>query len=168
MAESRPCYAGEHGYAPGMSDHDLGEVARALARPDAERMRRQTAAYADYHSRGAGEWPEEWADDFGEIISCHFDNPEKSLAYVALAVSESDDAGFLGLMGCSNLENILHDPEPALLGRIIAEARKSARFRWLLNHPFKVAIAEKAWDAIEPFRFTGPHEEPPSETLPPR
>ena len=142
------------------------ELERALARPDADRMRQQLLAYAEYDAKGAGHWPDDLADDFSEIISCHFDDPEKALAYVVIAASQSNDASFLGLMACSNLENVLFEPKPELLERIIAEARKSARFRWLLSHPFKVAVADQAWEAIEPFRVTGPHEEPSYDTLP--
>jgi hypothetical protein len=144
------------------------ELERALARPDADRMRQQLLAYAEYDAKGAGHWPDDLADDFSEIISCHFDDPEKALAYVVIAASQSNDASFLGLMACSNLENVLFEPTPELLERIIAEARKSARFRWLLSHPFKVAVADQAWEAIEPFRVTGPHEEPSYDTLPAR
>ncbi len=144
------------------------ELERALARPDANEMRRNLLAYARYIAEDSGDWPEEFADDFGEIISCHRDDPEKSLAYVVVAASLSDDARFLGLMGCGNLEDVLCDPSPELLDRIVAEARKSARFRWLLSNPFKVAIADRAWAAIEKFRITGPHEEPADDTLPPR
>jgi len=131
-------------------------------------MRQQLFAYATYNAEGGDDWPNALADDFGEIITCHFDDPEKSLAYVILAVSQSDDPSFLGLMSCSNLEDGLQDPSPELLERVVAEARKSARFRWLLSFPFKVAIAERAWTAIEQFRITGPHEEPLDDTLPPR
>jgi hypothetical protein len=144
------------------------ELERALDRPDAAQMRRQLLAYADHDAKGAGEWPAELADDFDEIITCHFDDPEKALAYVIIAASQTDDAGFLGLMACSNLENVLIDPSTELLDRVVAEARKSARFRWLLSNPFKVAIAQKAWEAIERFRINGPHEEPAADKLPPR
>jgi hypothetical protein len=144
------------------------ELERALARPDADQMRRQLLDYARYNSGGSGEWPDDLADDFEEIITCHFDDPEKALAYVVIAASQCDDAGFLRLMACSNLEDIFCDPSPDLLERVVAEAGKSARFRWLLSHPFKVAVAERAWVAIEPFRITGPHEEPSDDTLPPR
>lgn len=144
------------------------ETERALARPDADQMRQQLLDYAKYNLEGAGDWPEELADDFDEIITCHFDDPEKALAYVIIAASQSDDAKFLGLMACGNLEDVLRDPAPELLERIVAEARKSARFRWLLSHPFKVAVADQAWDAIERFRITGPHEEPSGDKLPPR
>lgn len=152
-----------------MSDktyHD--ELEKALARPDADQMCRQLDAYAEHYQEGGGEWPEESADAFGEIILCYHDNPEKAFAYVVLGASRSDDAGFLAGLGCGPLENILEDPSEELLQRIVAEARKSSRFRWLLSNPFKVAIAERAWDAIERFRITGPHEEPAHDKLPPR
>lgn len=144
------------------------ELERALARPDADQMRRQLLDYARYDLGGAGEWPDDLADDFGEIITCHFDDPDKALAYVVIAASQTDDAGFLGLMACSNLEDILCDPSSELVERVVAEAGKSGRFRWLLSHPFKIAVAERAWVAIEPFRITGPREEPSHDTLPPR
>jgi hypothetical protein len=144
------------------------ELQRALARPDAEKMCRQVDAYADYFARGAGDWPDDEADDFEEIVCCHHDDPEKALAYIVIAASRSDDAAFLGYVGCGPLEDILRDPSEELLGRVVAEARKSARFRWLLSHPFNVAIAERSWEAIRALRTTGPGEEPSPDTLPPR
>jgi hypothetical protein len=146
----------------------LDELERAFARPDADQMRRQLLAYADHHAQGAGDWPDKLAGDFEEIISCHAGDPDKALAYVVIAASQSDDAGFLGLMACGNLEDVLRDPSPHFLDRIVVEARKSARFRWLLSHPFRTAIAERSWEAIEKFRMTGPHEEPSGAMLPPR
>ena len=131
-------------------------------------MIRQIDAYADYFSRGAGDWPDDCAGDFEEIVTCHHDDPEKALAYVVIAASRTDDAHFLGYLGCGPLEDLLRDPSDELIERVVAEARKSARFRWLLSNPFKVAVAEKSWAAIEQFRITGPHEEPSLDTLPPR
>jgi hypothetical protein len=144
------------------------ELERALARPDAEKMIQQIDAFADYYANGSGDWPDEYAEDFGEIVSSHFDDPEKSLAYVIIGASRTDDAEFLGFLGCGPLEDILVSPSAELLDRVVSEARKSLRFRWLLSNPFKVAIAPRAWEAIEHFRTTGPHEEPSAETLPPR
>lgn len=144
------------------------ELARALARPDADQMRRQLLAFAKYEGKNAEDWPDDLNHEFGEIVTCHFDDPEKAFAYVIMAASLSDDPEFLTLMGCGNLENVLRDPSPELLDRIVAEAGKSARFRWLLSNPFKIAIAPKAWEAIEKFRITGPHDEPSADTLPPR
>ena len=147
----------------------LSELERALARPDADRMCRQIDAYAKYYrSDETGAWPEEYAEDFGEILSCHHGDPEKAFSYVILGASRTDDAGFLAFLGCGPLEDVLDDPTDELLERIVTEARKSNRFRWLLSHPFKVAVSDSAWLAIEKFRSTGPHEEPPLDTLPPR
>lgn len=144
------------------------ELERAAARPDADQMRLQLLAYAKYGNKSAGRWPEDVASDIDEIITCHFDDTEKAFAYVVIAASQSDDPEFLALIACANLENVLRDSSSELLGRIVAEARKSARFRWLLSHPFKVAISPKAWQAIEKFRIAGPHEEPSGDTLPQR
>jgi hypothetical protein len=144
------------------------ELQRALARPDSGVMAKQIDAYIAYDAKGGGEWPDEHADDFSEIISCVFHDPEKALAYVVIAAARTDNAEFLALMGCSNLEDVLREPSAELLGRIAAEARRSARFGWLLSHPFKGAISKRAWEAIKQFRITGPREEPPLATLPPR
>jgi hypothetical protein len=142
------------------------ELDRPLARPEADRVRRQLQAYAQYSTEGGTDWPDEFSDDFEEITSPY--DPEKALAYVIIAVSQSGDAKFLARMGCGNLEEVLRDPSPDLLERIVAEARKSARFRWVLSNPWKIAIAERSWNAIHQFRITGPAEEPLMDTLPPR
>ena len=152
-----------------MSDNGYtDELERALARSDADVMSRQIDAYIDYLQAGAGGWPEHHSDDFSEITMSGYDDPEKALAYIAIAVSRTDDPQVLAYFGCGQLEDILRDPSSDMLERIVVEARKSARFRWLLSNPFKVALSERAWEAIEKFRITGPHEEPSFETLPPR
>lgn len=145
------------------------ELEVALARPDVDRLCQNLDAYIGHLvSENDGEWPDEHVDTFGEIISGVDDDPERALAYVVLASSRTDDAGFLALMGCGPLEDLLRDPSDQLLQRVVAEGRRSDRFRWLLSHPFKVSIAPRAWAAIEKFRITGPHEEPSDDTLPPR
>jgi len=144
------------------------ELERALSRPDADEMAQQLDRYAAYFAEGEGDWSDEDSEAFSEIVTCHHDDPEKALSYVIIAASRTDNAEFLGFLGCGPLEDVLRDPSAELLDRIVAEARKSARFRWLLSNPFKVAIAERAWEAIEKFRITGPHEEPSPDTLPAR
>lgn len=148
------------------SNRYFDELERALARPDANKMMEQLDRYANYFD--GKDWPDEYAEDFSEILSCHFDDPGKAFACVVIGASRTDDPALLGLLACGPLEDVLRDPSQELLDRVVAEARKSARFRWLLSHPFKVALAERAWDAIEKFRTTGPHEEPAHDTLPPR
>ncbi len=144
---------------------DIYELEVALARSDAQQMCELIDAYAAHFE---GPWPEEYAEAFGEIVSCGHLDPEKALAYVVLAAARTDDAAFIGMMACGQLEDILRDPSPVMLGRIEAEARRSPRFRWLLSHPFKIAVSGDAWAAIEKFRITGPREEPHGDTMPPR
>ena len=111
--------------AKGYSD----ELHRALARPDANHLLRQIDAYVAYKARGGGDWPNASADDFAEIISCYHDDPDKALAYVVIAVSRSDDAGFLNYMGCGPLEDVLGErPVHSGCGRttFVFPARQSA------------------------------------------
>jgi hypothetical protein len=144
------------------------ELRRALARADAWEMIQQIDDYAAYFASGAGEWPDRNADDFGEILSCQHENQEKALAYVALAGWRSDDPGFLGLIGNGLLESVLMSPSAQSLRRIIAEARRSARFRWILSHTCEGMVDEAAWKEIAQYRISGPREPPADEALPPR
>jgi hypothetical protein len=144
------------------------ELERVMARADAEKLIRQIDAYAAHIESGDHDWPEDFADDFCEILDSHREDPEKALAYVVLGANRSDNADFVNLLGCGTLEDILRNPTDELLGRIVAEARRSPRLRWMLNSPFKVAVSKAAWAAIQPFRQTGPEEEPQLDTMPPR
>jgi hypothetical protein len=140
------------------------ELSIALERPDIEALTRKLDNYICHHK----DWPDEFADDCSEVLMSGLDDPDAALAYLALVIERCDDVAFLALMGCGPLEDLLRNPSPKILVRVIAEARKNPRFRWLLSHPFKVAVSAEAWEAIKPFRITGEHEEPPFDTLPAR
>ena len=162
-------------FSKGLSRYDdfvagethLDELQRALARPDARHLTDQIDAYIEYFANGAGEWPDDWADDFTEIITCVHDDADRALAYLLISSVRTNNTEFLGLMGQS-LEALLSDPAPAFLARIVAEARRSARFRWLLSNPVRELMSDEAWDAIKEFRLTGPHDAPSADSLPPR
>ena len=127
------------------------ELERALARPDADRLTRQVQAYIE-HIQGVNDaWPDEVADDFSEIVMSGLVDPDLALAYTMIAASITDDEKFLGFMGAGGLEEILRDPSDELLSRIVDEARRTARFRWLLSCPYPHAIAPRAWEAIKDF-----------------
>ncbi|HEX5237401.1 MAG TPA: hypothetical protein VFW39_02940 [Sphingomicrobium sp.] len=143
------------------------ELERALARPDADKLIRQIDVYLENDRKGGGEWPDEISDDLSEVLESGCE-PDKALAYLMIAAVRTDDAKFLAFMAAGPLENALADPSPEFLKRIVAEARRTPRFRWLISVPFKVAIAVSAWEAIEEFRIAGDHEEPSADTLPPR
>jgi hypothetical protein len=130
-------------------------------------MIRQLDGYARYFERGAGDRPDDDANDFTDIVTCHHDDPEKALAYVVIAASRSDDPRFLGYFGCGPLEDVLRDPSPELLDRIVAEAGKSARFRWLLSHRFRLQLRTALGKQLRSFASRA-HEEPSDDTLPPR
>ena len=148
-----------------MSDKGpFSELDRALAREDLEILRHHIDVYYAYEFSGVGEWTEEVGDAHSAIFSC--EDSEKALAYVVLGAANFHDASFVNLMGCGTLENLLADPTDEFIQRIVTEARRSARFRWMLSCPFKVAVSQKAWKAIEPFRITGAHEEPPLDSMP--
>jgi len=144
------------------------ELGRALARPDVDTLIRQIDAYRDHIANGDNEWPDEHAEDFEEILFGAARDSEKALAYVVIAASRTDDEEFLRLLGCGPLEDLLYRPSAELLERVVAEGRKSPRFRWLLSCPFQIAVSENAWSKIEPFRLTAPNEEPPLGSLPPQ
>ena len=100
------------------------------------------------------------------VMSSHWTDPERGLAYIALAMAEYDDSEFLELMSAGLLEDMLQDPSPELLGRVVAEARKTARFRWMLGIPFKHAIPDRVWARLEGLTIadvdTTPLPPPPS------
>jgi hypothetical protein len=148
--------------------HSSSELERALARADANKLIRQIDAYAVHITSGVSDWPDESADDFVEIVDSDHEDVEKALAYIVLGAYRSDDANFVNFLGCSILEDVLRNPSERMIERIVAEARRSPRFRWMLSSPFKVAVSDAAWRAIEQFRITGPHEEPSPATMPSR
>jgi hypothetical protein len=144
------------------------ELQRTLARPDIEDLQRQSRVYYEHFKRGFHEESDHNADDIDTVYASSGDDPDKALAYVLLAAANYDDPQYLAYMGAGLLEEILWDPSAEMLERIVAEARKTPRFRWMLSVPYQTAIAERAWAAIEPLRLTPGNQEPGEIPLPPR
>ena len=140
------------------------ELERALARPDANKLVHQIDVYIEYDRSGARDWPDDIADDLGEVLGSGFDDPDKALAYVMIAAARTDDPEFLGFMGASILEDTLVNPPPEFIERVVEEARNSARFRWMLGVPYSHVIAERVWERIEVFAV----EDIDNTPLPPR
>jgi hypothetical protein len=82
------------------------------------------------------------------VMTAHWHDRERGLAYVMLAMAEYDDPDFLGLMSAGLLEDLLQEPDPEFVDRIAAEARKTTRLRWMLGIPFRHAIADWVWDRL--------------------
>src|SRR5688572_2445763 len=87
-----------------MADDEIEtELDRALARPDADELTRQIDIYIAHHQSGTEGWPDEIADDLGEVLQSGDDDPDKALAYIAIAAARTDDEAFLGFMGAGPL-----------------------------------------------------------------
>jgi len=122
-------------------------------------------AFIAHYAAGNPDWPDEQADAFVDILDSYLD-PDKALAYITLAAWRTDDGRFLAMIGAGLLEDLLNGLPDVFIERVVAEGRRSPRFRWLLNCPFQEDIPEPVWEAIRPFRWTRPFEEPRPETLP--
>ncbi|RYY09182.1 MAG: hypothetical protein EON55_18880 [Alphaproteobacteria bacterium] len=81
------------------------------------------------------------ADDI-ETFQFTYDDPDLGLALVTLCASMYDEPDFLFLVSAGPLEDILRKPDQNILARVVAEARKSARFRWMLTGIFLHAISD--------------------------
>jgi hypothetical protein len=125
----------------------FNELERALERPDVADLIGDLEDYYCFNKELAGRGPS--LDDVGRsgnyanVMEAHLDDPVRGLAYLALAMGRYDDRDFLGVMAAGLLEDLLRDPTPDLLDRIIAEARKTPRFRWMLSGVWLHAIAER-------------------------
>ena len=122
------------------------ELMRASARPDAADLRKAIEVYHAYHHT-YGKAKEAFLDEHADIIDGFYftyDDPERGIALVGLSASMYDDASFLFLVAAGPLEDILRKPSRDIIDRVVAEARKSARFRWMLTGMFLHAISEDA------------------------
>ncbi|MEM7690429.1 MAG: DUF6869 domain-containing protein [Pseudomonadota bacterium] len=122
------------------------EYQRVLARSDLSEMRRTLKSAARFVRSNRKLLDEDPHDQgFGEIYEP--DDPERLLAFSILAMAEFDDPHLIGLIAAGPLEDIFMfsaigseylppaDPDliENLLVRIEDEARKTARFRWMLS-----------------------------------
>lgn len=122
------------------------ELIRVNARPDATELRRKVAVYHEYY-RTYGKAKEAFLDDHIDDIEAFqftYDDPDLGLALVALCASMYDEPDFLFLVAAGPLEDILRKPDQDILARVLAEARKNARFRWMLTGIFLHAISDVA------------------------
>ena len=133
-----------------MADKSLSnELQRVLVRPDVEELIRELEGYREYMQEIIANEPERTEPYTGNPFEVQDPrDADRALANVILASSRYDDPHFLGVMAAGPLEDILRDPTPELLERIIAEARKTLRFRWMLSGVWSHAIAERAREPV--------------------
>jgi hypothetical protein len=127
------------------------ELQRAQARPDVADLFLDLEDYYRFNREVMGGETHEpvKGGNHNAVMDAHRDDPQRGLAYLALAMARYDDRDFLGVLSAGLLENLLGDPAPVMLHRIIAEARKTPRFRWLLSGVWLHAIAERARVPVE-------------------
>ena len=122
------------------------ELMRADGRADAVNLRRICEIYRNYFrsfARDKEQFFENHADDIEAFYLTHSD-PDLGLALVVLCASIYDDPEFLFFVAAGPLEDILRKPDQEMLDRVLAEACKNARFRWMLTGVYPHAIADKA------------------------
>jgi hypothetical protein len=122
-----------------MTDKSLSnELERALARTDVETLRLHLEDYRAYLDDEAGKEPycrQAGAEgNFLYIYDAHEDS-EFALAFVMLALSEYDDPRFISMIAVGPLEDVLtlREPTTDLVERIVAEAQRTPRLRWMLK-----------------------------------
>ena len=138
------------------------ELDRARSRLDAKTLLLDVEDYRlfDRDVRGLEDFVGVEGGNFCHVQDAHWDEPDKGLAYLALALATYDDEYFLGLLAAGLLEDLLRDPSPQLLERIIVEARRTPRFRWMLAGVWLHAIAERARASVKQLVGNGQLEDP--------
>lgn len=142
------------------------ELMRALVREDIADLRAAVEVYYKYYHT-YGKAKEVFLDEHADVLDAFYftyDDPERGIAVVALAASMYDDADFLSLVAAGPLEDILRNPNRDFIDRVVAEARKNARFRWMLAGIFLHAISDDARPHI--VEAIGPITE--ADPMPPR
>lgn len=130
-----------------MADRSFSsELYRARGRDDASTLLCDLKDYHQFNRRvqGRDENNVVKGGNHFRVMDAHFDGPEKGMAYLALAMAHFEDRAFLGMLAAGLLEDLLCDPSPGLLDRIVTEVRKTPRFRWMLSGVWLHAIAEQA------------------------
>jgi hypothetical protein len=142
------------------------ELIRTLARSDAAELRSAVQTYFGYSKLSAKEQESCFADYKAaiEIFLAAHDDPDLAMALVMLAASMFDDRDFLFLVAAGPLEDMLVKPSVETIDRVVAEARKNARFRWMLIGIFLHAISDQARPQIAAIIGTMTEDDP----LPPR
>lgn len=120
------------------------ELARVLARPDIEEIRRVLGCYHERFTAEANIWP----DECDTVLTAHYDDPELALAFALVAGATYDDRKFLAMVAAGGMEDLLRNSENGMAPRMVAEAQKFARFRWMLSGVWLHAIHPDNVDLI--------------------
>lgn len=132
------------------------ELQRALARPDCDELRHELAEsykWLLWHQAGEDQTVSE--RDRGGYLDSLFVDRDGRLAMCALAMADYDDPRFLGFLAASVLEDALDThpwEEPVsddFLGRVVDEARRTPRFRWMLSGVWTCSAEPHVAEAVK-------------------
>ncbi len=120
------------------------ELARAHGRADIVELKRLLELHHRWSSFGGNR--DRFLEEHDELDGYFrlVTDPDKALAFVILAAATYDEPDYLFLTAAGPLEELLRAPSPSLLSRVVAEARKTARFRWMLTGVYPHAIEDEA------------------------
>lgn len=110
------------------------ELERAQRRADYPHLLQIADVYHRYSEGGSTyEFYEGNSKTIDEVMDAPVRDPDKALALIAIFASTYHGPEFLGLVAAGVIEDLLRPPTPEILDRVLVEARRSARFRWMLS-----------------------------------
>ncbi|MFZ2995507.1 DUF6869 domain-containing protein [Sphingobium sp.] len=127
------------------------ELGQAMQRPDRLELEQLAHLYFEWCF---AEEPQQYYDTHSVHLDAWMDlgssDPDRALATVMMAAAQYSEPSFLGMVAAGILEDLLRDPSLDVLDRVVNEARKTARLRWMLAGVYSHAMASGAWERIEP------------------
>ncbi len=106
----------------------------------------------------------EWSDELNVWFDAPEEDPDLGLALVMLSAAMYDEIPFLGVVSAGMLEDLLNEANDEFLDRILAEARKTPRFMWLLSGVWTMSMNSYHAKAIKELVGRRTFDDP----LPPR
>jgi hypothetical protein len=119
------------------------ELQRALGRADIAHLKNVLRIYHDWDIAPNKDDYIAEHDEVCEWMDAPFDDPDKALSLIVLAAATYDELPFLGLVAAGSFEDLLRNPSPEMLQRIITEARKTPRVRWMLTGVWTWTMEDK-------------------------
>jgi hypothetical protein len=126
-----------------MSRTFSNELERALVRPDVEELRSALDGYAQWHLANRTKERVQLKVAITDPILHDNSDFDRSLALEVLAMERFDDPIFLGFVSAGPLESLLTTrpyPSEVHLARILEEARRTERFRWMLSGVWRTSM----------------------------
>lgn len=127
------------------------ELTRAMQRHDRSELEKLCRIYSDWQvANDSQRYYDKHSDDLDTWMDLGYSDPDRALASVMIAASQYNDAHFLGMVAAGILEDMLREPPTEILDRVVNEARKTPRLRWMLSGVYPHAMANSAWELIGP------------------